>query len=392
MQPNRRKAKRYQTNWKVALVYNPPLKKPVFHTLTHDLSVNGTSVQSATDEAINTVLNLLLIPPSLPGLEKKVIKLKAVVMSSRPFRNGYRLGFNFVQDVELEKLRATLNSLDLSGDTLPSGPYESGPAPAAAPANPAPAATAQPAQPAPAPAAAAPAATPATAPSLSSTSVLDMLKLRAEMKKKAEEQQGASAEEEIRAKHKRTSDAMMAAYNYFTALIKNLDELKPEYAGAYTLVNVPDIKELAWQEGARVDIVARPSVSGSDKLFNQVTLSYTLANATPLTVTRDLIAAEKTTQALKENGIEFTDARQRNPKGDPIGLIFTIPRKIRVRLELTCDDATGIFKLETRNLERFGIMKFELVPESLNQELLDQIALMIIGERHNVGKLIKRLL
>ena len=37
-------------------------------------------------------------------------------------------------------------------------------------------------------------------------------------------------------------------------------------------------------------------------------------------------------------------------------------------------------------------MKFELVPESLNQELLDQIALMIIGERHNVGKLIKRLL
>ena len=63
-----------------------------------------------------------------------------------------------------------------------------------------------------------------------------------------------------------------------------------------------------------------------------------------------------------------------------------------MRLEFTCDDATGIFKLETRNLERFGIMKFELVPESLNQELLDQIALMIIGERHNVGKLIKRLL
>jgi hypothetical protein len=389
MQPNRRKAKRYQTNWKVALVYNPPLKKPVFHTLTHDLSVNGTSVQSATDEAINTVLNLLLIPPSLPGIEKKVIKLKAVVMSSRPFRNGFRLGFNFVQDAELEKLRATLNSLDLSGDTLPSGPYETGPAPAgAAPVPPAPA----PAQPAAAPAPAPAPAPAAASPSLSSTSVLDMLKLRAEMKKKAEEQQGAGAEEEVRAKHKRTSDAMKVAYDYFMALIKNLDELKPEYAGAYTLVNVPDIKELAWQEGARADIVARPTVSGSDRLFNQVTLSYSIANATPLTVTRDLIMAEKTAQALKENGIEYSEARQRNPKGDPIGIIFTIPRKLRVRLELTCDDATGIFKLETRNLERFGVMKFELVPESLNQELLDQIALMIIGERHTVGKLIKRLL
>ena len=219
-----------------------------------------------------------------------------------------------------------------------------------------------------------------------------MLKLRAQEKKKSEEQQGASAEEELRAKYKRTSDAMLAAFNYFTALVKNLDELKPDYGGAYTLVNVPDIKELAWQEGARADIVARPSVSGSDKMFNNVTLSYSLANAAPLTVTRDLIMAEKTTQALKENGIEFTDARQRNTKGDPIGMIFTIPRKIRVRLELTCDDATGIFRLETRNLERFGVMKFELVPESLNQELLDQIALMIIGERHTVGKLIKRLL
>ena len=297
MQPNRRKAKRYQTNWKVALVYNPPQKKPVFHTLTHDLSVNGTSVQSATDEATNTVLNLLLIPPSLPGIEKKVIKLKAVVMSSRPFRNGFRLGFNFVQDAELEKLRATLNSLDLSGDTLPSGPYEGGPAPATAPASPA--ATAQPAQPAAAPAAPAPAAAPAATPSLSSTSVLDMLKMRAEMKKKAEEQQGASDEEELRAKHKRISDAMLTAYNYFTALIKNLDELKPEYAGAYTLVNVPDIKELSWQEGARADIVARPSVGGGEKVFNQVSLSYSLANTMPLTVKRDLIMAEKTIQALK---------------------------------------------------------------------------------------------
>ena len=70
----------------------------------------------------------------------------------------------------------------------------------------------------------------------------------------------------------------------------------------------------------------------------------------------------------------------------------TTPRQIRVRLERTCDDATGIVRLETRNIERFGAMKFELVPESLNQELLDKIALMIIGERHNVGKLIKRLL
>ena len=117
---SRRVAKRYRTRWKVALVFDSPTNKPIFKTLTHDLSMNGTSVQNDTDENINTVLTLLLLPAPIDGIPQRIVKLKAVVMSSMPFRGGFRLGMSFIQDPELDKLRAIIGKFDLSGDSLPS--------------------------------------------------------------------------------------------------------------------------------------------------------------------------------------------------------------------------------------------------------------------------------
>jgi hypothetical protein len=301
MVENRRKDKRFEACWKVAMVFNASEKKPIFHTLTHDLSINGTSVQSATDEKQNTVLNLLLIPPALNGVQQKVVKLRGVVASSRPFRNGFRLGFNFVHDAELEKLWHILNGLDLSGDALPSDPADSEAAgnvptrPTAQANTPASPSTLSPRPTtAAAPATPAPQATPATPASAAAPaaqgSVLDMIKQRALDKKKADEQQSSGQDEQQQIRFQRISDTLMEAYKYLTDLVANLNELKPQYAGSYVLLNVPEINELSWKEGARTDCIARPSVTGV-KVFHQLSLSYTLANPTPLSFTRDLIAA-----------------------------------------------------------------------------------------------------
>jgi hypothetical protein len=80
----------------------------------------------------------------------------------------------------------------------------------------------------------------------------------------------------------------------------------------------------------------------------------------------------------------------RNAQGAPSGITFSVPREIRVRLHITCDDATGKLRLETRNLERFGTMQYEFELDALNQALLDQLALMMLGERNTVGKLVRR--
>ncbi|MDO8787650.1 MAG: PilZ domain-containing protein [Sulfuritalea sp.] len=121
-QSSRREAKRYRARWKVALVFDGTPGKPMFKTLTHDLSMNGTSLQCDTNEKLNAVLTLLLRLPPMDGIPPRVVKLKSVVMSSMPFRGGFRLGLSFIQDSELDKLRAILGTLDLSGDSLPSDP------------------------------------------------------------------------------------------------------------------------------------------------------------------------------------------------------------------------------------------------------------------------------
>ena len=119
---SRREAKRYRARWKVAIVFDGSPGKPMFKTLTHDLSMNGTSLQCDTDEKPHTALTLLLRLPPIDGIPPRVVKIKSVVMSSMPFRGGFRLGMSFIQDPELDKLREILGTFDLAGDNLPSDP------------------------------------------------------------------------------------------------------------------------------------------------------------------------------------------------------------------------------------------------------------------------------
>ena len=376
---DKRQDKRFEARWKTAIAYSATEKKPIFHTLTHDLSVNGTSVQSNTAEKKDSLLTLLLIPPEINGVAQKVIKLKSVVMSSRPYRNGYRLGLNFIHDPELEKLWAILNNLDQSGDALPSDPdlaahkeERESPAPAAAPAAPPP--------PAPSPAAPAP-------------SVLDLIKQRAAQKMQSEEQLAADRLEQQRALHKRMSDAIMGAYKYFTELSAQLNQLKPEYPVAYSIPKIAEFKNLVWKEDAMANCTPREGLSPhEEKTFDKVNMVYTLANPAPLKIERDPIAAERAESALTENGYEYSKQMLKSANGSLAGYVLTCPCEVKVRLNFSCDDATGKLFLDTHNLERFGKMRYEFESDALNQALLDQLTLMMLGEPNTVGKLIKRLI
>jgi len=119
---SQRKVTRYLARWKVALVFDNSTKKPTFQTLTHDLSLTGISVQYHSEEKAHTVLTLLLALPPIKGLPRKIIKLKAEVTSSVPFRGGFRLGMSFIQDAELDKLRQSLDMYVVSDGSLYSDP------------------------------------------------------------------------------------------------------------------------------------------------------------------------------------------------------------------------------------------------------------------------------
>jgi hypothetical protein len=90
-----RKNKRYLARWKVALVFDNATIKPIFQTLTHDLSMTGISVQYHSNEKVDTLLTVLLAPPPIDNIKQRVIKLKAVVLSAVAYRGGFRLGIYY---------------------------------------------------------------------------------------------------------------------------------------------------------------------------------------------------------------------------------------------------------------------------------------------------------
>jgi hypothetical protein len=391
MQQDKRKHTRYEARWKTAIAYSASDKKPIFHTLTHDLSVYGTSVQSNVDEKKDSLLTLLLIPPTINGVAQKVIKLKALVMSSRPFRNGFRLGLSFIHDPELEKLWAIIKSLEHLGQSLPSDPdLANHPAVAPEPAAAQPARPSAPAHAAP-PAAPAPASPSAPARDLSASSVLNMIKARTASKLQSEEEAAAAKLAEQRALYKRISDALMLAHGYFTELSGQLNQLKPEYPAAFSILRVADFKNLAWKDDAHADCTPRAGLSPhEERTFDKVALVYTWANAKPMRIEKDALEADKAEAALLELGYEPRRESLRNAQGANIGTAFICPCEVKARLNFGCNDATGMLQLETVNVDRFGKMRYEFAPEALDQNLLDQLTLMMLGEVNSVGKLIKR--
>jgi len=364
----RRKTKRYQARWKAALAFDSAANKPIAHTLTHDLSMTGASVQSHDDEALNTVLVVLLVPPVLERVPQKILRPRAVVRSSRPQKSGFRLGLNFVHDDELVKLRAILEMLDLSGESLPSEPDATVPnnrVVAVAPSE----------------QQGGEAATPAM-------SILDVLKQKNLSKKLAEEQLIKDKRERQQVLNKRISDTLMFAYRYFTELTEQLNSLKPIYPKPYPLLNFADFTDLVWQDTARTNCFTRKPETEYNKIFEKISLEYSFAKLGEVQVVREYHVHEMTKRMLEEEGIPYRVELSKNDRGLRDKAVFFIPRNIKAELVFFCNDESGKLRLTTRNVERFGIVEYEFDIEMLNQTLLDQLTLMILGERHSVGKLI----
>ncbi len=368
MSDPRRKTKRYQARWKAALAFDSATKKPIFHTLTHDLSMNGTSVQSNTDEALGTMLTALVVPPVLEGIPQKILRLKAVIMSSRPDRNGFRLGLNFLHDNELAKLRAVLELLDLSGESLPSEPDD------AAPNNEV--------------AAVATSEQGGRETAVPATSILDILKQKNLSKKLTEEQLAKDKFERQRILNKRISDVLMSAYRYFEELVEQLNSLKPVYAKPYPILQLANLTDLVWQDTARTHCFTRKPETEYNKIFNRISLEYSYANQGEIQIAREYHMHDVTKRMLEEDGIPYRITKDRNDRGILDKAVFFIPREVKAKLVFSCNDESGKLLLSAQNVERFGTIKFEFDIEMLNQALLDELTLMILGERHGVGKLI----
>lgn len=216
------------------------------------------------------------------------------------------------------------------------------------------------------------------------SALLANLKKQALAKQQGETQKNALQTEQMLRIH----GALGMAYQYLNDLVQQLNILKPPYAKSYSFFGVAEFDELTWQEG-RADFRMQEG-SSEDRYYSQVTLRYRLAGPKQFRVVRENPALEKLHKALFDNNIAFTTDETRNERNQVEKATFTFSAEVKAGLQLSGNYETGKLTLRTRNIERFGVTEYQLQPESITQDALDQLAQLILGENNRINQMFQR--
>src|SRR6185503_7629488 len=146
----------------------------------------------------------------------------------------------------------------------------------------------------------------------------------------------------------------------------------------YTIAGVPEFSGLAWDSG-RADLRMREIAPGK-KIFEQVTLNYSISGKKQIRVTRESPASDRLKQLLTDNKIEFKQRDERNERGSYSRTVFDFPCEVRASVVLEGNFKTGRIQLKTRNVERFGLFEHQLAPEAITEAALEEFTSFILSE------------
>ena len=346
---HRRKSKRFSVSWEAVVVFDKSEGALIVNARTEDISTGGASILSEHGNLKESLVTLVLSQPPLRGSDmSRTFKVRAKVVSSmrRPKPPDFRHGLNF--------LRSHGDGLDFLEDLLKA---------VAAAAEHGEAAAAQ------------LAASPDTT---AGGSRLAQLKQLAQAKLTEEKKPDPQED-----KNTRVSEALQRAYQYLKELTEQLNIVKPAYAKGYAIVGVPEFSHLAWENG-RADMRTR-EVSLTKKLYEQVTLHFRVSGNKQIKINRESPASERLKQMLTDNKIEFKTHDDRNRRGSTV---FEFPCEVKASVTLEGKFDTGRILLRTRNVERYGMLEHQLVPEAITQESLEEFTGFILGETHRIGPLL----
>jgi len=345
---HRRKSKRFPVSWEATVIFDKADGTLVLHAMTQDISSGGASILSEHGDLSQSVITLVLSQPPLRGHGKpRTFKIRAKIVSTMrgPTPPGFRHGINF--------MRSPGDGLDSLEELLKAAAAEAQGDETNAPMALPPAATA-------------------------GGSRLAQFKQLAQAKL-AEEKKPDSLED----KRTRVNDALQRAYQYLKELAEQLNVVKPAYAKGYAIVGVPEFSGLAWDSG-RADLRSR-DLSPTTKVLEQVSLSFRISGHKQIRVGRESPASERLRQVLTDNKIEFKAHDDRNQRGRTV---FEFACDVRASVVLEGNADTGRILLRARNVERFGMLEHQLVPEAITAEALEEFAGFILGETNRVGPLI----
>lgn len=205
--------------------------------------------------------------------------------------------------------------------------------------------------------------------------------LLARLKQQAQSLQQGVDERDARldAQAQKLSASLGGAFHYLDDLIKQLNIIKPAIPKEFVFPGNIVFAGMNWVEGA-ADFRMVPSAS-DDRRFENLTARFRIASPQQIAVERDALGVESLRKTLHDHNIVFTMEEKQNARNQVERARFLFPCEIRAGFLIKADYEAGNLILRTRNVERFGMMEFKLQPDDLNQETLDELTKLFLGEK-----------
>jgi hypothetical protein len=145
-------------------------------------------------------------------------------------------------------------------------------------------------------------------------------------------------------------------------------------------LNVLRVENPPWQAGS-ADFRESSDPTGG-QLFDQVTVRFRLGQGEEICIERENPSHVIVRNALFDNNIPFKEEEVRNERHRTILTRFTITCDVKVEVRLEADYDRGDIRFVQKNVQRFGLSEFRLMPEMLTREALEELASLLLGQEN----------
>jgi serine/threonine protein kinase len=176
------------------------------------------------------------------------------------------------------------------------------------------------------------------------------------------------------------SESLQNSYHYLRELCESLNILRPARPCTYSILNVLRVENPPWQAGS-ADFRESSDPTGG-QLFDQVTVRFRLGQGEEICIERENPSHVIVRNALFDNNIPFKEEEVRNERHRTILTRFTITCDVKVEVRLEADYDRGDIRFVQKNVQRFGLSEFRLMPEMLTREALEELASLLLGQEN----------
>ncbi|HET6720066.1 MAG TPA: hypothetical protein VFH22_10485, partial [Rhodocyclaceae bacterium] len=178
-----------------------------------------------------------------------------------------------------------------------------------------------------------------------------------------------------KARIERTESAMRSLFRYLGEFCGHLNKIQPALPQVFRPLPNIELAGLRCTETSPLD---------------SVSLRYTLNAGDRIAVEKLPHYAPAFLDELKRVGLRFTASEKRGSRGLVESTVFSVDRAIVVSLLFKADSQQETIALQTRNFNGLGHASYRVKVGDIDQALLDQLGLHILGRpSHLFQRLIK---